>query len=92
MLIAHMPTGYIVSKALKKQPENSLILSSLLFSIWPDLDLIYFYFFDSTKTFHHRYFPHLPIVMIVVFIITLPLYNLKFFKSTRIYFRLFYIN
>jgi len=92
MLIAHMPAGYIVSKAIKKQTKYSLIFSSLIFSIWPDLDLLYFYFFDSTKTFHHTYFPHLPVVMIAAFIITLPLYNVKRFKSMRIYYVLFFVN
>ena len=96
MLIAHIPAGYITSKVasktVKKEHTPSLVISSFIFSVWHDLDLIYFYFFDSTKTFHHLYFPHLPIVMITAFIVTLPLYCLKKFEKFRIYHILFFVN
>ena len=91
MLIAHMPAGYIVAKAAK-QEKKSVVLSSLIFSIWPDLGLIYFYFFDNTSTFHRHHFPHLPIVMAIAFIATLPLYFWKPFKKFQIYYLLFFIN
>jgi len=90
MILAHIPTGYIVSKAFNHSKPVPLTLSSLLFSFWPDFDLVYFYFFDSAKTFHHYYFPHLPVVMFVVFLVSLPL--LFIFRAARPYYWLFFIN
>ena len=91
MLIAHIPAGYITAKALG-QEKKSVIASSMFFSVWPDLGLIYFYFFDSRNTFHRHHFPHLPIVMAITFLITLPLYRAKFFEKARIYYVLFFLN
>jgi len=90
MLIAHIPSGYIISK-IYKQEKKSVVVSSLIFSVWPDLDLIYFYLFDSSVS-HRHFFPHLPIVMVVAFIITLPLYWMKLFEKMRIYYVLFFVN
>jgi len=90
MLIAHIPAGYIVAKTFK-QEKKSLIVSSLIFSVWPDLGLIYFYFFDNA-TSHRHYFPHLPIVMIMIFILTVPLYHMKFFEKMKMYYVLFFVN
>ena len=91
MLIAHIPSGYLVAKAFK-QKKKSVIISSLIFSIWPDLGLIYFYLFDTTSIIHRQYFPHLPVVMVSVLFVTLPLYRMKFFEKLRIYYQLFFVN
>ena len=90
MILAHIPTGYIVSKAFNHDRPVPLALSSLLFSCWPDLDLVFFYFFDLTKTFHHCYFPHLPVVMFIMFLVSLPLPFA--FRTIRPYYWLFFIN
>jgi len=91
MLIAHIPAGYIISKPFNKDKKLSITLSSMIFSILPDLGLIYFYFFDSTIS-HRTFFPHLPIVMLIAFMITFPFYHLKFFEKFRIYYWLFFAN
>lgn len=90
MLIAHISTGYIVAKAFK-QKKKSVIISSLVFSVWPDLGLVYFYLFDRS-IIHRHFFPHLPVVMVLAFLITLPLYYMKFFAKMRIYYVLFFVN
>ena len=90
MLIAHMPAGYIVAKAFK-QEKKPVVISSLIFSVWPDLGLIYFYLFDNS-VIHRQFFTHLPIVMAAAFLITLPLYHMKFFAKMRIYYVLFFVN
>ena len=59
--------------------------------MWPDLGLIYFYLFDRS-VIHRQFFPHLPIVMALAFLVTLPLYRMSFFKKMRIYYVLFFIN
>ena len=92
MLVAHMPAGYITAKALKKESKPAHIIASLLFSIWPDLDLLYFYIFDKTKTFHHTYFTHLPVALLAALIVTLPLFRLKFFEKIKVYYILFFTN
>ena len=91
MLIAHIPSGYLVAKAFK-QEKKSVVVSSVIFSIWPDLGLIYFYFFETSGMIHRQYFPHLPIVMVTAFVVTLPLYYTKFFEKLRIYYLLFFAN
>ena len=90
MLIAHIPSGYIIAKIFK-QEKKSVVVSSLIFSVWPDLGLIYFYLFDSSVS-HRHFFPHLPIVMVSAFFITLPLYRTKVFEKIRIYYVLFFVN
>ena len=92
MLIAHIPTGYIVSKTLKKGGNRAYVLCGLLFSIWPDLDLVYYYVFDKAKTFHHTYFTHLPIVMVTAFLITLPLFHMRFLEEMKAFHILFFLN
>ena len=73
MLIAHLPAGYLVTKALIRvlPSDNSidtkhLLVFGLAFSVIPDLDLFYFYFVDSSAH-HHKLFPHLPIFWLCVF-------------------------
>ncbi|MCL2721721.1 MAG: hypothetical protein FWD47_10340, partial [Treponema sp.] len=90
MLISHIPSGYIIAKIFK-QNKKSVVISSLIFSILPDLGLIYFYFFNSSVS-HRHFFPHLPVVMVTAFLITLPLYHIKFFEKIRIYYKLFFVN
>jgi len=75
MLIAHLPAGYLLTKALiAKLPSHAalnkryLLFLGLFFSIVPDLDLFYFYFVDSTEH-HHKLFPHVPVFWLGVFII-----------------------
>ena len=90
MLIAHMASGYVVAKAFK-QEKKPIIISSMIFSVLPDLGLLYFYLFDSS-IIHRHFFPHLPVVMVSTLLITLPLYPLKFFEKLRIYYLLFFTN
>jgi len=90
MLIAHVASGYVVAKALR-QEKKPVVISSLIFSVWPDFGLIYFYLFDNT-VIHRYFFPHLPVVMASLFLITLPLYRMKFFVKMRIYYVLFFVN
>ena len=90
MLIAHIPSGYVIAKAFK-QEKKSVVASSLIFSVLPDLGLIYYYLIDNSVS-HRHFFPHLPIVMASVFLITLPLYRMKLFEKMRIYYVLFFAN
>lgn len=67
MLIAHAPAGYVALRLFNKfKKENiSYFKYGFIFSIWPDLDLLYFYLIDKKKTLHHFYFPHMPIFLLL---------------------------
>jgi len=91
MLIAHAPMGYIIAKKQKVE-KKSLAAASILFSVLPDFDLLYYYIFDDGKRSHHLYFPHLPIVMFGSFLILLPFMQFRPMKKFRPYISLFYIN
>ena len=95
MLVAHAPAGYIIAKKMKNK-EKSLIIASMIFAVLPDVDLIYYYLFDKTKTFHHLYFTHLPIVLLGSFLVLQMLLMMLpkdgFEKKFKPYFYLFYIN
>ena len=90
MLIAHMPAGYIIAKAFKLEKKPAIILS-MVFSVWPDLGLIYFYLVDSSVS-HRNFPPHLPALMASAFLVTLPLSRMKFFEKLRTYHALFFAN
>ena len=94
MLIAHAPTGYIINHAYNKvsRKEISFVKFGLIFSVWPDFDLIYFYLLDKSSTFHHLYFTHLPIVWMACVILALPLKNLKSNEKIKDLYYLLLIN
>ncbi len=68
MFIAHLPSGYIVARVLSKKINTMpyswcwFVFSCLLGAIVPDLDLIYFYFWDQRAHHHHTYWSHYPII------------------------------
>ena len=72
MFLAHMPAGYIVSKALLSQfrEERSkakwLMCLGLLGSVFPDLDMFYFYLIDKQQHQHHSYWTHIPFYWIAL--------------------------
>ena len=72
MFIAHLPAGYLVTRCLapalrKYQPDYRQLMGwGLLGAIIPDVDLLYFFLIDHQQHHHHMYFPHLPIVWLVL--------------------------
>lgn len=72
MFVAHIPAGYICGKSLLQRfasrgvPAKVLVLVSILGAIAPDLDLFYFYLIDQRRTPHHLYWPHFPLVWLVL--------------------------
>ncbi len=77
MIIAHLPAGYILSTLLFPRVENygvsrsAFIRAGLFGAIAPDLDMIYFYFFDHRAHPHHSYFSHFPSVWLLTLSLTL---------------------
>lgn len=54
----------------------------LVGSIFPDLDLLYFYLIDHRRTLHHRYWTHLPLVWIALGLLVVG--GSRLFKAERL--------
>lgn len=67
MFIAHLPAGYILTKAIPlKEKSAALWATGLFFAIAPDLDLFYFYLCSARKIPHHAYVSHWPLVWLAL--------------------------
>ena len=68
MLIAHLPSGFVLSSyllaPLRRVPVRPiwLLLAGCLGGIFPDFDMLYFYFVDNGMVHHHRYATHWPLL------------------------------
>ncbi|MEN8197258.1 MAG: metal-dependent hydrolase [Pseudomonadota bacterium] len=66
MLIAHLPAGYLlirrIAPRLAAAPAGvgRLMAVGLAASVFPDIDLVYFYLIDGRQTLHHDYWTHIP--------------------------------
>jgi len=81
LFIAHIPASYILIKeTVSRLPRffsqarpRRLVVVALVASIFPDLDLIYFYVFDGRQSNHHSYWTHIPLywllIAVIVFIV-----------------------
>ena len=72
MFIAHLPSGYLLARCIKNKATAHLSSRLILFSalsggIFPDLDLLYFYFIDNQQHNHHTYMSHIPLFWFIVF-------------------------
>lgn len=71
MFIAHLPAGYLVTRAtIRRFVKNEAIAPQLMAagltgSVFPDIDLIR-YFMDNGMRHHHTYWTHLPAVWLVI--------------------------
>ncbi len=102
MFIGHIPAGYISSRAaLRVLPRHHradrihlkfFVFWGILGSIFPDLDMFYFYLIDNRQHLHHGYWTHLPFywlwILLPIFVI------LSAFRKTvwRLYLAVFSIN
>ncbi|AOA58093.1 metal-dependent hydrolase [Acinetobacter larvae] len=76
MFIAHLPSGYILAKVLNQKLQQNKISKTVFFtsimlgSVFPDIDLFYFYFFDGRSVHHHKYFLHWFSLWLIIFFIS----------------------
>lgn len=67
MLIGHAPAGYLLSRWLSSRlrlggpRRRAVLLTGILCSVLPDLDLLYFYTVDARQHHHHTYWSHTPV-------------------------------
>lgn len=81
MLIGHAPAGYLLSRRLSD--NKYVILLGLLGSVLPDIDMLYFYWFDGQKHHHHEYWSHIPYYWFLILLVVSP--ALCFMKRTIAY-------
>lgn len=67
MLIAHLPSGYLLARASRWRMG-----ACLLGSVFPDLDMIRFWW-EGGHVHHHAYFTHLPAFWAAVALLSLAL-------------------
>lgn len=92
MFIAHLPAGYLLTKTIqRKVPSSKVLRAGLIGSVWPDLDVFYFYLIDNQQTPHHEYLMHWPLFWVAVAGITL--FSLKRWRPKYLMIALvFFIN
>ena len=72
MIIAHLPAGYISAKLLLKYfagagvSVQTFIFFGILGAVFPDFDMFYFYLIDNRQHHHHTYWPHYPMLWLVL--------------------------
>ena len=67
MFIAHIPVGLGLARIISRRPLNlSVVLVASFGAIFPDLDLIRFYFFDNHQRHHHDYWTHIPGIWLMI--------------------------
>jgi hypothetical protein len=72
MLTAHLPSGYVLARALPRDIPR-LMPVALVGAVFPDLDMIWFHFVDDGAIHHHRYWVHVPAFWLAVAVVALPL-------------------
>ncbi|MDH5232073.1 MAG: metal-dependent hydrolase [Gammaproteobacteria bacterium] len=77
MFIAHLPSGYIMAlKFLKRNWARSISSKWIIFvgtigAVFPDTDMLYFYFIDKGQILHHSYITHWPSFWICLLLVNL---------------------
>lgn len=64
MFIAHLPAGYLLNRGIGSRIGRSprwALAAGLVGSVFPDLDLVYFYLLDHQQHVHHSYWIHKPL-------------------------------
>lgn len=70
MFIAHIPAGYLLTRWIQQRFHTAKYLWLGLFaSVFPDLDLLYFYLLDNRQTLHHHYWTHLPLFWLSLWLV-----------------------
>ncbi len=87
MFIAHIPSGYIMSKYILDRARHipvaatALFMAGIIGAVAPDFDMIYFYLIDHRQTNHHRYISHWPILWLSLVVVSYLL--LRYTKRQR---------
>ncbi|TIT80170.1 MAG: metal-dependent hydrolase [Mesorhizobium sp.] len=68
MLIAHLPSGYILGRFARKRwrKASGIVAAAMLGSVIPDIDMLYFHLIDGGRAHHHAYVTHWPLFWAVI--------------------------
>lgn len=68
MFIAHLPAGYLLGETLSRgrPARRGLIVTALMASILPDLDLVWFYLVNGRQNPHHDFVFHWPLFWVAI--------------------------
>ncbi|HEX8394546.1 MAG TPA: metal-dependent hydrolase [Longimicrobium sp.] len=75
MFIAHIPAGYLATRALLRRlsvpahARRRLMMVGVAASVLPDADLLWWHFVDHRRQVHHAYLTHIPLACLVAFAI-----------------------
>ena len=66
MFVAHLPAGYLIGRALDRpgsraRASSRVVAASLVGSVLPDVDMLWFFLVDGGRVHHHRYWTHVPL-------------------------------
>lgn len=63
MLIAHLPSGYILGRIWPGRADSAkaVLIAAMVGSVIPDIDMLYFHLIDDGRTHHHDYPTHWPL-------------------------------
>ena len=75
MIIGHLPGAYLVYKlGAPRGLSTAVFLAGMAGALFPDIDLLWFYFVDNRGHHHHEYLTHRPAIwlglLIVFFVFT----------------------
>lgn len=70
MILAHLPSGYLLGRAVAR--NRATMVAALIGSVAPDFDMVWFYLMDNS-IHHHRFWPHIPAIWLMIAVIALPL-------------------
>jgi hypothetical protein len=71
VILAHLPSGYILAR-ISRRASGLPLLAALAGSVFPDLDLLWFYLVDHRAVHHHRYWFHAPGFWLIIAVLVLP--------------------
>ena len=101
MLISHVPAGYIITRIadniLSRQQIRAIHRRAFYFwafvgSVFPDIDMFYYYFIDKRQHLHHEYLTHIPFFWICSISLTMLFSAILKKHAARIYIYIFSIN
>ena len=71
---SHLPAGYICGCLLMDHvvpvQRKKRLVALLIGSVFPDVDMLYFYLIDHGRHHHHHYWTHLPIFWLAALAVT----------------------
>jgi len=69
MFIGHMPSVYLGITALRKRLTKPVFAAALIGSVFPDIDMLWFYFVDNRGHHHHEYLTHRPALYLALLMV-----------------------